>query len=39
MGVGHRDAVSPHSAQMGSGPVGILQTSATAGVAFIVDFF
>lgn len=28
-----------HTAQMGTGPMGILQTAATTGVAFIVDFF
>lgn len=28
-----------HTAQTGTGPMGILQTAATTGVAFIVDFF
>lgn len=28
-----------HTAQMETGPMGILQTAATTGVAFIVDFF
>lgn len=36
---GHRDALSTHTAQMKSAPMGILLSAATTSVAFIVDFF
>lgn len=36
---GGTDALSTCTAQLGCGPMGILQTAATTGVAFNVDFF
>lgn len=36
---GYRDALFTHTAQMGSAPIGILQTAATTSVVFIVEFF
>lgn len=36
---GHRNALSTHTAQMKSVPMGILLSAAATTVAFVVDFF